>query len=157
VKALRADFRDDFINTRSYRGTEDQIGRDFDRAENYLSMVGLAIVSLGGIAVSSVTRVFIVQKIRAIAVVKCVGAGNPQIIRAYPVQVVLLGVAVSQLGVAIARAAVAAIPIALEGATGAGATFLASAHYGVTCSAAAHGVGIGVLISFLFSIVPLLH
>src|SRR5262244_2173998 len=44
VRLLRADFKDDFINTRSYRSTEDQIGRDFDRAENYLSLVGLIIV-----------------------------------------------------------------------------------------------------------------
>src|SRR6476660_593500 len=59
VRALRSDLKDDFINTRSYRSTEDQVGRDFDRAENYLSLVGLVIVILGGIAVSSVTRVFI--------------------------------------------------------------------------------------------------
>jgi predicted lysophospholipase L1 biosynthesis ABC-type transport system permease subunit len=55
VKSLREDFKDDFINTRSFRSTEDQVGRDFDRAENYLSLVGLIIVILGGIAVSSVT------------------------------------------------------------------------------------------------------
>ena len=67
-------FQDDFINTRSFRSTEDQVGRDFDRAENYLSLVGLIIVILGGIAVSSVTRVFILQKIRSIAVLKCLGA-----------------------------------------------------------------------------------
>ena len=60
--------------------TEDEVGRDFDRAENYLSLVGLVIVILGGIAVSSVTRVFILQKIRSIAVLKCVGARSAQII-----------------------------------------------------------------------------
>ena len=51
--------------------TDDQVGRDFDRAENYLSLVGLIIVILGGIAVSSVTRVFVLQKMRSIAVLKC--------------------------------------------------------------------------------------
>jgi len=70
VTTLRRELRDDFINTRSSRSTEDQIGKDFDRAENYLSLVGLVIVILGGIAVSSVTRVFILQKIRSIAVLK---------------------------------------------------------------------------------------
>ena len=65
---LRPELRDEFVNVRSYRSNEDQIGRDFDRAENYLSLVGLVIVILGGIAVSSVTRVFILQKIRSIAV-----------------------------------------------------------------------------------------
>src|SRR5439155_12499591 len=47
VSSLRDDFREDFINARSYRATDDAIGRDFDRAENYLSLVGLVIVILG--------------------------------------------------------------------------------------------------------------
>ncbi|MBZ5556789.1 MAG: FtsX-like permease family protein [Acidobacteriia bacterium] len=153
VTTLRDDFRDDFINTRSFRSTEDQVGRDFDRAENYLSLVGLIIVILGGIAVSSVTRVFILQKIRSIAVLKCVGARSTQIVAVYLLQVVTLGLAGSLLGVALARGVVAAIPMALGGST----SLLATVHYGVTWSAATQGVGIGVLVSLLFSVVPLLH
>jgi putative ABC transport system permease protein len=153
VRTLRQDLKDDFINTRSYRSTDDQVGRDFARAENYLSLVGLVIVILGGIAVSSVTRVFILQKIRSIAVLKCVGARSRQIIAVYILQVMTLGLAGSLLGVALARAAIAAIPLALGSST----SLLAEAHYGVTWSAAAQGVGIGVLVSLLFSIVPLLQ
>ena len=153
VQALRSDFTGDFINTRSYRSTEDQVGRNFDRAENYLSLVGLIIVILGGIAVSSVTRVFVLQKIRSIAVLKCVGARSGQIIAVYVLQVFTLGLAGSLLGVGIAGAAVAAIPLAL----GPSSAILSEAHYGVTWSAASQGVGIGVLVSLLFSVVPLLH
>jgi putative ABC transport system permease protein len=153
VRALRADFREDFINTRSYRSNEDQVGRDFDRAENYLSLVGLIIVVLGGIAVSSVTRVFILQKIRSIAVLKCVGARSGQIIAVYILQVMTLGLAGSLLGVAMAQALIAAIPLAFSDST----SILAQAHYGVTWSAAAQGIGIGVLVSLLFSVVPLMQ
>jgi len=153
VRSLRADLRDAFVNVRSYRSNEDQIGRDFDRAENYLSLVGLVIVILGGIAVSSVTRVFILQKIRSIAVLKCVGARTRQVIGVYVLQVMTLGLAGSLLGVAIARLAIAAIPIAL----GSSSSILAQAHYGVSFSAALQGVAIGVLVSLLFSVVPLLQ
>ena len=59
---------------RSYRATEDQIGEDLERAENYLSLVGFIIVVLGGIGVWSVTRVFVRQKIRSVAILKCLGA-----------------------------------------------------------------------------------
>ena len=62
------------------RPTEDDIGENFARAENYLSLVGLVIVILGGIGVSSVTRVFVQQKIRSIAVLKCVGARSSQLL-----------------------------------------------------------------------------
>ena len=55
VTALREDLKDEFVTARSYRAQDDEIGRDFERAENYLSLVGLVIVILGGIAVSSVT------------------------------------------------------------------------------------------------------
>jgi putative ABC transport system permease protein len=153
VRSIRQELRSEFANVRSYRSNEDQIGRDFDRAENYLSLVGLIIVILGGIAVSSVTRVFVLQKIRSIAVLKCIGARSAQIIAVYILQVVALGLAGSLLGVAIAGAAVASIPYAL----GSSSSLLAQAHYGVTRGAAAQGVGIGVLVSLLFSVAPLLQ
>jgi putative ABC transport system permease protein len=136
VTSLREDLRNQFAGARSFKSTEDQIGRDFDRAENYLSLVGLIIVILGGIAVSSVTRVFIQQKMRAIAVLKCVGARSQQVIAVYVLQVLALGLAGSLLGVAIARAAVAAIPLAL-GPTS--TSVLATVKYGISWSAALQG------------------
>jgi putative ABC transport system permease protein len=153
VKALKEDFREEFVSTRSFRATDDAVGRDFDRAENYLSLVGLVIVILGGIAVSSVTRVFILQKFKSIAVLKCVGATSRQVMGVYMLQVTALGLAGSLLGVAMARAAVAAIPLALGSST----SILSEATYGITTSAAVQGVAVGVLVSILFSVVPLLQ
>jgi putative ABC transport system permease protein len=153
VRMLRADFKEEFVGARSYRSEDDEIGRDFDRAENYLSLVGLVIVILGGIAVSSVTRVFVMQKIRSIAVLKCVGARNQQIMTVYVLQVVALGFAGSLLGVLLARAVIAAIPLALASST----SILADAQYGVSLSAAAHGAAVGILVSLLFSVVPLMQ
>lgn len=156
VQALRADFRDEFVNARSYRSSDDEIGRDFDRAENYLSMVGLVIVILGGIAVSSVTRVFVLQKMHSIAVLKCTGATSAQIMAIYMLQVMALGLAGSVLGVGLARLAISAIPYFVQTATPA-TSLLSDVHYGVTWSAAAQGIGVGVLVSLLFSVVPLLR
>jgi putative ABC transport system permease protein len=153
VRRLREEFKDEFVTARSFRATDDAIGEDFDRAENYLSMVGLVIVILGGIAVSSVTRVFILQKFRSIAVLKCVGARSRQIIAVYLLQVLALGLAGSVLGIGLARAAIAAIPLFLPPET----PMLADVQYGVTVSAAAQGMGVGALVSLLFSVVPLLQ
>ena len=61
------------------------------RAENYLSLVGFIMVVLGGIGVWSVTRVFVKQKIRSVAILKCVGATAGQILATYVAQVLLLG------------------------------------------------------------------
>ena len=102
---------------RSYKATEDDIGEDFARAENYLSLVGLVIVILGGIGVSSVTRVFVQQKMKSIAVLKCLGARSSQLLAVYVAQVAVLGLAGSLLGVLIAALAMRAIPSLLAGAT----------------------------------------
>src|SRR4029077_131160 len=153
VAALQNDFKEEFISARSFRATDDEVGRDFDRAENYLSLVGLVIVILGGIAVSSVTRVFVLQKLRSIAVLKCLGARSAQIIAVYLLQVMTLGLAGSLLGVVLARMAIAAIPLAVDTTA---TSLLSDVHYGITWSAAAQGIGIGVLVSLLFSVVPLL-
>ena len=151
--ALREGLTDEFVTVRSYRGRDDEIGRDFERAEDYLSMVGLVIVILGGIAVSSVTRVFVHQKVRSIAVLKCLGASSRQIIGVYMLQVMTLGLAGSVLGVALAAAAIGAVQLAVGGA----ASLLGDVEYAVTFSAASQGIGIGALVSLLFSIVPLLQ
>jgi putative ABC transport system permease protein len=154
VTAVNQDFSEEFINARSYRATDDAIGRDFDRSENYLSLVGLIIVILGGIAVSSVTRVFVLQKIRAIAVLKCLGATTTQIMAVYLLQVMSLGLAGSLLGVGIARLAVAGIPLALGPSS---TSLLAQVNYTINWRIALQGVTIGVLVSLLFSLVPLLE
>ena len=110
VTDLRRDLRNDFVNARSYQSTEDDIGEDLLRAENYLSLVGFIMVILGGIGVWSVTRVFVRQKVRSVAILKCLGATTRQVLTTYVVQVVLLGLAGSLLGVAIAAVAIASIP-----------------------------------------------
>ena len=150
TRDLRRDFRDRFVQARSYRSTEDDIGEDLLRAENYLSLVGFIMVVLGGIGVWSVTRVFVKQKIRSVAILKCVGATGGQVLATYIAQVMLLGLGGSLLGVAIAAIAIVAIPESAVVAFG-------NVPYGLTWSAALQGIAVGLLVSLLFSLVPLLE
>ena len=89
-RQLRDGLRDQFVSTRSFRALEDDIGEDLQRAENYLSLVGFVIVVLGGIGVWSVTRVFVRQKIKSVAILKCLGATTAQVLATYVAQVTLL-------------------------------------------------------------------
>ena len=72
VRDLRTELRTQFVNVRSFQSTQDQIGDDLQRAEDHLSLVGFVILVLGGIGVWSVTRVFVRQQIRSVAILKCV-------------------------------------------------------------------------------------
>ena len=149
---LRADLVNEFARVRSYKATEDDIGEDFIRAENYLSLVGLVIVILGGIGVSSVTRVFVQQKMKSIAVLKCVGSRSSQLLAIYVAQVAILGLAGSVLGVGLAALVMRAIPSLLAGVAPG-----VDIAYTLTVPAVLQGLGIGILVSLLFSLVPLLE
>ena len=156
VRQLRENLRGEFVSVRSYRGGEDRITRNLLKAENYLSLTGFVVVILGGIGVWSVTRVFVQQRMRSIAIMKCLGSTTRQILTIYLVQVMLLGLGGSLLGVGLAGAALAAVPGTLT-EWAAAAAGLVEISPGLTTSAVVQGVGIGILVSMLFSLVPLLE
>jgi putative ABC transport system permease protein len=149
TRDIRRGFRDRLVSARSYKSTEDQIGENLQRAENFLSLVGFVIVILGGIGVWSVTRVFVRQKMRSVAILKCIGASTAQVLATYVLQVGLLAMAGSLIGVLLAALAMHAIPASLA------ATF-GGVSYGLTLSAVAQGLTVGLLVSILFALVPLL-
>ena len=150
TRQLRTDLRPRFANAWSYKLAEDDITEDMQRAENYLSLVGFIIVVLGGIGVWSVTRVFVKQKIRSVAILKCIGATTKQVLGTYVLQVVLLGLAGSVLGVGLAWAGLRSIPASVTASFG-------GLDSGLTASAVIQGCAVGLLVSLLFSLVPLLE
>jgi putative ABC transport system permease protein len=152
-KRLKDAFKNRFITVRTFRSTENDLGEDLERAENYLSLVGLVILVLGGIGVSSVTRVFIEQKLKSIAILKCVGATTRHVLGIYMTEILALGLAGSLLGVLLAGVTLVALP-AFVPATGLTGTPL---QYGLTASAVAQGLAVGLLVALLFAIVPLLR
>ena len=150
TRRLRRIFRDDAVTVRSWRGVEDRLGRNLTLAENYLSLVGFAIVVLGGIGVWSVTRVFVQQKVRSVAILKCLGASSRLVLATYGLQVAWLAACGSLSGVGLGEIALRSIPARLL-------TPLNLPAVGVTWSAAAQGVAVGMLVSLLFALVPLLE
>jgi putative ABC transport system permease protein len=146
---IREHFADRFVSTRWYRRTEEAIGEDLQRAEDYLSLVGFVIVVLGGVGVWSVTRVFLQQRLRAIAVLKCLGATTRQVLATYLLQTLLLGLTGGVVGVALAALALAAVPDRVV-------SLVPGARIALTGPAVLQGVAVGGLVSMLFALVPLL-
>ena len=152
ARDLGESFVNDFVRARSYRQNEGRMTQNLTRAENYLSLVGLVVLILGGIGVSSVTRVFVQQKVRSIAILKCVGSTTRQVLSVYLAQVLLLGLAGSVLGVAIAGVALLTLPLFVGDLAA-----LLQVEYGLTIAAVLQGIAVGMLVSVLFSVVPLLE
>jgi putative ABC transport system permease protein len=147
---LRAALRQDLVSVRSWQTLEDRIGRNLAMAENYLSLVGFVIVVLGGIGVWSVTRVIVQQKLRSVAILKCIGATSGRVLTIYVLQVLTLAAGGSLLGLGIAAVSLALVPASLVETLGVSGV-------SVTWSAALQGTAVGILVSLLFALVPLLE
>jgi putative ABC transport system permease protein len=138
-----------FDNFGSFRGLQDFMDDRLQRAEGFVGLVGLAILVLGGIGVASVMRVFVHQKLKTIAILKCLGGENRRVLGAYLAQALALSLAGSLAGLLLASViallivhyAAGKLPVELES--------------GLTWQAMAQGVSIGMLVALLFSL-PLL-
>ncbi|PYS99721.1 MAG: hypothetical protein DMF63_10380 [Acidobacteria bacterium] len=151
VAKLRESLKGTTINIQSYRETQENLGEQFEKTENYLSLTGLLILVLGGVGVWNVARAFVEQKRKTVAVLKCLGAGGGRIITVYLLQLLTLGLLGSLFGVLLAQAALLLIRWRfLE-------TLPAKMSYSINFSTIVQGVTLGVLISLLFSALPLLQ
>lgn len=151
VKNLREALKGTTVTVQSFRETQENLNAQFERTENYLSLTGLLILVLGGVGVWNVARVFVEQKRKAIAVLKCLGANATQVTIVYLMQILTLGFFGSLFGVFLAQ-------MFLWFAGWRFADVLPEAmSYTVHFSTAWQGIVLGVLISFLFSALPLLQ
>ncbi|HEY6402769.1 MAG TPA: FtsX-like permease family protein, partial [Blastocatellia bacterium] len=152
LESLQRDLkRQPQVSVRSSRMSQDRMSESLTKVEDYLSLIGLIILVLGGIGVSSVTRVFVQQKMKTIAVLKCLGGKNARVLGAYFAQILTLGLLGSLMGILIAKVVTIFLPKVFAGA------IPFNVEFGLTWQAALQGIGVGTLISLLFSLTPLLE
>jgi putative ABC transport system permease protein len=151
VRQLREALKGTTIAVQSYRETQERLGEQFTRTENYLALTGLLILVLGGVGVLNVARAFVEQKRRSVAVLKCLGASGTRIITVYLLQILTLGLAGSLFGVAFAQAALLFVRWSFAEA------LPARMAYTIGPWTAAQGLILGVAVSMLFSALPLLQ
>ena len=151
VKELREELKESTLRIQSYRETQERLGEQFERTENYLSLTGLLILVLGGVGVWNVARVFVEQKRKSVAVLKCLGASGNKIITVYLLQILTLGFVGSLFGVFLAQVGLWYAQYSFND------SLPAAMSYAVQFSTAFQGIVLGVLISMLFSALPLLQ
>ena len=151
VLQLREALKGTTLSVQSYRETEERLGEQFERTENYLALTGLLILVLGGIGVWNVSRAFVEQKRKAVAVLKCLGASGNRIILVYLFQILTLGFAGSLFGVLLAQSTLWFVRWRFA------ADLPERMTYAVNASTVFQGLLLGVLISLIFSALPLLQ
>jgi putative ABC transport system permease protein len=151
VTELREAIKGTTLRVQSYRETQERLGEQFTRTENYLALTGLLILVLGGVGVWNVSRAFVEQKRKTVAVLKCLGASGNRIITVYLLQILTLGLIGSLFGVLLAQAAMWFVQSRFA------EDLPEKMSYVVNYSTAFQGIVLGVLISLLFSMLPLLQ
>ncbi len=151
VSQLREVLKGTPITVQSYRETQENIGEQFARTENYLALTGLLILVLGGVGVWNVARAFVEQKRKSVAVLKCLGAGGTRIISVYLLQILTLGFLGSGFGVLLAQFGLWFTRSRFA------ETLPENMSYAINVWTAIQGMILGVAISILFSALPLLQ
>src|ERR1043166_7940282 len=91
--AARPTLRADRVRIRTADDDRDNLTRGLTRLADYLALVALAALLLGGIGVASGVHVFVRQELDTMAILRCVGATSHQLLGAYFLQALAMGLA----------------------------------------------------------------
>jgi putative ABC transport system permease protein len=141
---------DTVVRITTYAQAQPGVRRFWNQLTVYLGLTGLVALMVGGIGVATSVRAFVRGKLDTIAVLKCLGAGWRQILAAYLLQTVLLGLGGSLLGAALGTA----LQLALVPALSPLLPFPLEASFSVRSVLA--GLAMGTGLTLLFALWPLL-
>ena len=129
---------------------EFDLTRSIDNLGNFLGIVGLVALLLGGIGVASGVHAFVMRKIDTVAILRCLGATSSQVLVIYVLQAAAMGFLGALFGAALGVAFQFSLPRLLEDFLPVDVTVtLAPTAIGL-------GLGIGVWVAMIFALRPLL-
>jgi putative ABC transport system permease protein len=149
-REMRQRFRSEGLGYDTVAERKRNLGRALDNVENFLSLVGFVALFLGAIGVASAIHVYVRQKIPTVAVLRCLGATARQSFAVYLVQ----GVALGLFGAVVGAALGILVQIALPHVIGELLPF--EVRFFIAWTAVARGMGAGLVICLLFTLLPLL-
>ena len=123
--------------------------RSLQDLTDFLSLVSFIALLLGCVGVASAINIYVKEKIRSVAILRCLGAKGWQAFLIYLIQIVVVGFIGSLAGAALGTIIQQFLPIAFK-------DFLpikVTADF--SWSAIGQGLLLGVVISFLFALSPL--
>jgi len=143
-------FREARVRVTTVAQQEQDVTQALGSLARYLGLLGLMAVVLGAIGVASAIHVFVKDKADTAAVLRCLGATARTVVGVYLVQALVLGLIGAAAGVALGLVVQTSLPAAL-------AEFL-PVRVGVALDwrAAAAGFGVGLWVTILAALLPLL-
>lgn len=140
-----------FVEIESYRDAQPELRRQVERAEQFLGLVALLSLVIGGAGIAQASRAWLRGRVDAIALLRCLGLRPADVLVLFLCLACALGLTGAGLGVVAGLALLRVAPPFLEGLV-----------EGVTVTAwqpvaAAQGLGLGLLTALAFSAPTLLE
>jgi putative ABC transport system permease protein len=150
IKPFKKRLDDQQVRTRTVTQTEMSTQDAIENLTNFIAIVGLVALLLGGIGVASGVRAFVARKIDTVAVLRCLGASSGQVMTIYVVQAAAMGLLGAAAGAALGVAIQFLLPRALTG-------FLPiDVKVTLVPTAVLTGLAVGGWIALIFALRPLL-
>jgi putative ABC transport system permease protein len=135
---------------RSVEENRSDLTEALTQLSDYLGLVALIALLLGGMGVASAVHVFIRQKLDTIAVLRCLGARTRQLFAIYLLQALAMGALGSLIGAGLGGALQQVLPLVLAD------LLPVDVRVRLDPGAVALGVGVGIWVAAVFALLPLL-
>jgi len=150
VADLKVSYPKERVSYDTVVSRQKQLGRVVDNVTAFLSLAGFIALILGAIGVASAVHVYVTQKRATVALLRCLGASGSQGFGVYLVQGLSLGVCGSLLGGLLGVLLQTLVPLVVR-------RYLPiDIPIALSWLSLIRGVGAGVVISGLFTLIPLL-
>jgi putative ABC transport system permease protein len=98
VKSLRSRLDSAQLRARTIRQQEANLTEDITDMSNFLGLVGIIALLLGGVGVASGVNAWVMRKIDTVAILRCLGATTRQVMTIYISQAVVMGLLGAAIG-----------------------------------------------------------
>ena len=134
----------------THTSTSANLGRRYDNFGKFLNLVAFIALLLGCIGIASAINIYIKEKLRSVAVLKCIGATKKQTFLIYLLQIGVLGLLGGIIGTVVGLILQQLFPIFL------GDLLPVDVEISLAPKAIAMGLLLGLFMSILFAIYPLM-
>lgn len=149
LKAIRPTLDSARVRSRTVSESESSLTESIEQLANFLGIVGIVALLLGGVGVASGVNAWVARKIDIVAVLRCVGATSRQVLLIYATQAALMGLLGASIGAALGVGIQFFLPGLLKGA------LPLDVQVQLEPVAIATGIGLGVWIALAFALRPL--
>ena len=135
----------------THTSTSERMGRRYDNFGKFLNLVAFIALLLGCVGIASAINIYIKGKLRAVAVLKCIGATQRQTFLIYLIQIGIMGLIGGIIGTGIGLLLQQLFPLLLEG------LLPVDVEISFSPQVIFMGLILGVFMSILFALYPLMN